>query len=241
MELLVVMAIIAILTALMLPGIMRARERAHAVQCLNHLHQIGLAMQPGLEIQGGSAGFILGFRDMCGPRDSSGRVGLGGALEQKNARIDTIVRIFRCPSDGGADLIPNPGAREPIQARSNYAGVTGDGSQRGVYSSDPNRLWLASNEASDGFSATFAVGEQDSDPADPTVGWWDTPTASCEQPINARDASSNKLTTVFRSRHPGGANFLMLDGAARFVSEQIDLKTYRALSTINAGDVPGSF
>jgi hypothetical protein len=44
-----------------------------------------------------------------------------------------------------------------------------------------------------------------------------------------------------RSLHPGGVQLLTGDGAVHFVSESIDLATWRALSTINRGEVVGEF
>jgi hypothetical protein len=47
-------------------------------------------------------------------------------------------------------------------------------------------------------------------------------------------------TSNFRSDHPRGAQFLLLDGSIRFTDDSIDLTTYRRLSTIAEG-VPAPF
>ena len=41
----------------------------------------------------------------------------------------------------------------------------------------------------------------------------------------------------FRSFHRGGAFFLMADGSVHFIHDSIDMKVYRALSTIQGGDI----
>ena len=44
-----------------------------------------------------------------------------------------------------------------------------------------------------------------------------------------------------RSRHPGGANVLLSDGSVRFISETIDLMTWRGLGSRNGGEVLDPF
>jgi prepilin-type N-terminal cleavage/methylation domain-containing protein len=54
-------------------------------------------------------------------------------------------------------------------------------------------------------------------------------------------ATPRDNTTGFASHHVGGAHFLVGDGTVKFVSENIDLATYRWLSTINDGNVVGEW
>ena len=46
--------------------------------------------------------------------------------------------------------------------------------------------------------------------------------------------------TNFRSFHPGGANFLLVDGSVRWVKQTISMPTYRALSTLQGGEIISS-
>ncbi len=72
-----------------------------------------------------------------------------------------------------------------------------------------------------------------------------TPNSSevdCVSAVNmlTRDSAIRILISA-RSYHSGGVNVALLDGSVSFVSDQIDLKTWRALGTHNAGDVVGSW
>lgn len=213
-ELLIVLAIVSVLLALLLPAIMSARERARTAQCQNNLHQ------QGLEFHG-----TRGLR--------------------KNAEREHPLDVYRCPSDSGAAVLKkqNGPYRGFVLGRTNYSGVTGDGTSAGLYTADSLGSAARALEAvTDGLSNTLAKGEQDSDPVDPAVGWWEHPGVSCKEPLNARDVDGNKLATCFRSRHiDRGGNFLIADGAVRFISETIDLKVYHALATISGGEAIGEF
>ena len=44
-----------------------------------------------------------------------------------------------------------------------------------------------------------------------------------------------------RSLHPGGVNVLFADGATRFVSDSVDLGIWRAVGTVDGGEVVGDF
>ena len=48
-------------------------------------------------------------------------------------------------------------------------------------------------------------------------------------------------TATSRSRHTGGVHVLLGDGAVRFVSDNIDLNTWRALGTMSGSEVIGEF
>jgi hypothetical protein len=114
-------------------------------------------------------------------------------------------------------------------------------------------------QVKDGTSNSFAVGE--AVPRWSNHTWWwhfNGVTATTAVPLNqpalcpggAGLGKAQALTACytdwpnnysFMSEHVGGGQFLMADGAVRFVSENIDLDTYRGLGTIDGGETIGAF
>lgn len=116
----------------------------------------------------------------------------------------------------------------------------------------------------DGSSQTLVVGEQDYalkneffTPPDPRAGspkggggvWCDGyPTSgsfSAYAPFNVHlhltaadgpDYRERSGVASFRSQHPGGANFLYVDGSVRFLRENVDRTIYRGLATRAGGE-----
>jgi len=54
--------------------------------------------------------------------------------------------------------------------------------------------------------------------------------------VNAKNASP----AAFHTLHPGGGNFLLLDGAVRFIKDTVNLDVMRALCTRRYGEVLSS-
>ena len=54
-------------------------------------------------------------------------------------------------------------------------------------------------------------------------------------------AEGRPITAAARSWHPGGVQAALCDGAVRFVSDSVELATWRALGTTSGGEPPGEF
>ena len=74
-----------------------------------------------------------------------------------------------------------------------------------------------------------------------------TQLAATLEPINAFDLDPARtnlhqhVTRAFGSFHPGGCTFARADGSVHFISEGIDLATYRSLGIRNDGQPLGEY
>ena len=105
-------------------------------------------------------------------------------------------------------------------------------------------------DITDGTSNTLAVGETVA--AWTKWAWWysfNASTGTCAIPINYKPEGVRYEDNItdwahnygFMSRHTGGANFAFADGSVKFISQSINLDTYRSLGTLQGGEVTGEF
>ncbi len=172
-------------------------------------------------------------------------------LNNANERnlVQTPLGIYRCPSDAGDETVAGTPQAMDFHGRaavgtnyfggtSNYLGNGGYWELATVVTKGRGLLYRNSSvrfaAITDGTSHTFAAGERD---FDCSSGVWagtrnstgPGPRGNNYQlgrvsiPLNfkTRPTGNNSCCEGFSSAHPGGAHFLMCDGAVRFVSDTI--------------------
>lgn len=255
-ELLVVIAIIGILVGLLLPAVQAAREAARRCSCANNMAQIGLAthnfefaaehLPSGVINEGGPIRDepigqhvswvvqILPFLEqqrLFEAIDQKAGVYAPANLDARRARLAT----FLCPSYPDAT-----GEREvgisTYAANHHHIEAPIDSDNKGVFYLNSRTRF---SEILDGSSNTIFFGEKIAASSD--LGWASGTRATLRNggSFNSRpriDRSLPSNTEVgtltvggFSSFHGSGANFVLGDGAVRFLPFSIDPEIYRNL------------
>jgi prepilin-type N-terminal cleavage/methylation domain-containing protein/prepilin-type processing-associated H-X9-DG protein len=307
-ELLVVVAIIAVLLALFLPAVVAAREASRRAQCAGNLKQISMAMHQYHDIHAalppGKKGccwgtwliYVLPHMEQQALYNAWNSCGINTAGAPENLDVDlryfgvtnrtvtsTWIATYLCPSD--QTNAPISAAMNGITyacTSQNYAANFGNsivqqtnfqdvqfagapfvdiGSPEGDYE-QPGRQTIGFPAIRDGLSNTLLVSEVIVGQGQDLRGfsWWGdaatfeafmTPNSSfpdvlfspfyCinQAPNPPCTSSTTALPDMYaaRSRHPGGVNASMADASVRFISNAINVRTWRAMSTTQGNEI----
>lgn len=185
-----------------------------------------------------------------------------GALPNAAMRKQ-VLSVYRCPSDLAPEIwtLNLAGTSTPLTdvAGASYAGVFGkdeiddcDGLPAGSPCSSDGAFFLNSSvkfaQVRDGLSMTLMIGEHQTRPASGWLYSWSGVVAGGDRAI-VRILGDTDVTPnhddlhidEFASYHAGGCQFTMGDGSVHFVSNNVDLKIYRNLSSRAGNDVVTGF
>jgi prepilin-type N-terminal cleavage/methylation domain-containing protein len=192
---------------------------------------------------------------------------LGNASPINQAAVSQVIPAYLCPSAPLRRQIPIPGCDANNRAPGTYAVCTGSADPWGTLAAgNPQNGAIVSpasgktsmRDITDGTSNTLLIGEAawnipdylfTSGPCAGQVRWgftyWSSPyplaTAfTTMAPFNPKRGGSAVLSR-FRSEHIGGAQFALVDGSVRFVSENISQAILDATATRAGGEVLGEF
>jgi prepilin-type N-terminal cleavage/methylation domain-containing protein len=265
-ELLAVIAIIGILIAMLLPAVQMAREAARRLDCRNNLKQLALAMHnyhyvhkmlPDRSYPAGTpdpwawGAMVLPYVEQAAAHtrcDFNLQPTEGGNVDVVGAYLPG----FRCPSETGltAETLYAVGrggwASQLTLPHANYA----------INHSLP--LKTRFDDVTDGLSNTILLAERTRFSAEsgfPVLvsSTWSgnlyghnnqyvflffQPAVYCSRICTPNQFPAHIYTSSY---HPGGVQFALFDGSARFVSETISSRTLERLANPRDGKPVGSF
>jgi prepilin-type processing-associated H-X9-DG protein len=223
LELMAVVAIIAVLIALFLPAVRSSGGAPHRAQCMNNLKQIGLALHNYERAYGAlPPAYTV---DAQGRPLHSWRTLILPYLDEQN--LYTTIDLSKPWSDpANAKALATPitlyrcsTARGPGNLTT-YLAIVGDNAC--LLPTKPRRL----AEITDDHNSTLIVIEADDEKSVP----WMAPTDADESLVLNLGAPSSTL------HHAGGMNAAFVDGSVRFVKAITKADARRALLSIAGGE-----
>jgi prepilin-type processing-associated H-X9-DG protein/prepilin-type N-terminal cleavage/methylation domain-containing protein len=195
-ELVTAIAVMAILLALLLPAVQKARAAAMSVQCKNNFRQIGLAAQMHHDAMGAlppamkvpvpgdrhyHLSWLARLLPFCDEKPLWNRIEdeyrrqPNPASHPRHETLGHVVKLFGCPADPDSSLVHRwemPGGHVVFDrvAVTSYLGNMGTNSRTGDGAIPFNRS-IRLEHITDGLSQTLLAGERPSSP-EKRFGWW---------------------------------------------------------------------
>jgi prepilin-type N-terminal cleavage/methylation domain-containing protein len=214
----------------------------------------------------GTSGFVallphLEQRGLYEQLDDSVTIGSSQGMTTNAEVLATRPAVFVCPSDTSERVVHagslQPQSADVLLATGSYALVHGSKGpsfaidevkydNTGVFGYDEA---FSPQDVRDGLSNTIFIGEVTDTHLPTSFNFWalayrhESTLRTTENPLNTPPGTGNvyasygvPLNGAFSSNHPGGGLFLYGDGRVEFLSENVELSVYRALSTRAASD-----
>jgi prepilin-type processing-associated H-X9-DG protein len=256
-DLAVTIGVLAVIIALLLPAVQRARDAARRLQCKNNLRQLGVGLHlyhdahrtfPAGSLNSWSwiAQMMPEMEQASMQRELNFRLDLEQSILTGSnvACADVLVPFLLCPSDPNSQSIyVSPQFHDQRFAHTNYLGTLSDpdANATGMFGIE---TFVRLRDVVDGTSQTLFVGERGIDFQPNTkgeFGWW-TLGAPLETFMTVTDGMqqgpSTDLDSVKRwwSYHDGGLSFLFVDGSVRFLNDTMDPRIFASLGSRNGGE-----
>jgi prepilin-type processing-associated H-X9-DG protein/prepilin-type N-terminal cleavage/methylation domain-containing protein len=185
------------------------------------------------------AGTYINYPNKPNPDGSPGRSPLDGLFGV--TFIPGWNTTYAGKLTGNWKVCPNCGVR-PAAVRDGLSNTIAVSEVRFINSTlDARGVWTLNMPGAGGFMAKTrpnARGTNATDDAFDFVPVCDTSIPRTDpMACPARNQFDANIWAAARSRHPGGVNVLMADGSVGFVTNSVDIETWRALATIADNDV----